>query len=335
MNVMKQKLFFLCIIFLATEIGAMKRQNPTNTPKARACKKQKIAVEEPTVEKPITYSFEWLSEDMQNVILDFCTKNTTAQTVEEACQTIRVLPYVNKKFNTAINNKNFSDTIIKTFSIKFNYSHEKIAQYLHTKQSQERLNLQNELKSLCVTATPLIHNPDSEKTLNLLIERGVDLNFTVDVTVDDKTLEKTPLMITVKNNLLIFELLVTKGALLNIRDINGCTVFNTATEYPISAYRFDSIENYVQALLNNSTLIIDQKNNRGETALLHCLINRQHNPITNVFLGTIKKLLDAGADPELADNDGYSPLEAAKKLNDKRTIDLIQNAIEKKYKQQK
>lgn len=314
MSVMKQKLFFLCVLFSVTEMCSMKRQQ-TRPLKTRVHKKQKIKAAD-----EITYSFDLLPEDMQNIVIDFSTINTTVTTIKDAAYNIRVLPCINKKLNMLINNKKFSDRIIKAFSQTFSCSHEKVAEHLHTHHAKKRLRLQGKLTQIC-DGTITYKNP--EEILKLLIRRGADLNFTIDY----QGIEKTPLMITLKNNFTIFKLLLKNGAPLNTQDSRGLTVLNIATEYSIEP-------NYLDLLLSNQHIMIDQRNNQGETALLHCLINRAISPLTSVFRSSIKKLLKAGADPELADNSGYTPLAAAETLEVEKTIDLIKKAIKKKYVQQ-
>src|SRR5690606_25568016 len=127
---------------------------------------------------------------------------------------------------------------------------------LNTTNSNNRLKLQYELKNMC-DKTIIYSKP--KKILDLLIKHGANLNFTIDY----EGLEKTPLMSTVKSNFTIFKLLLKKGALLNTPDSRGLTVLNIATEYPIDT-------DYLKVLLENPTLIINQQNNCGETALLHC-----------------------------------------------------------------
>ena len=53
--------------------------------------------------------------------------------------------------------------------------------------------------------------------------------------------------------------------------------------------------------------------------------------MSQIFLKAIQSLLMADTDPELGDRFGYTPLDAAQELGDEETIDLIQQAIEKKH----
>ncbi|HLJ31637.1 MAG TPA: ankyrin repeat domain-containing protein, partial [Candidatus Babeliales bacterium] len=75
---------------------------------------------------------------------------------------------------------------------------------------------------------------------------------------------------------------------------------------------------------------INQQNNRGETALLYSLIKRKGYRIGNLFIDTIKELLKKGADPELGNKYGLTPLMAAKDLGNNDIISLIEQAIQDK-----
>lgn len=85
--------------------------------------------------------------------------------------------------------------------------------------------------------------------------------------------------------------------------------------------------NAVKCLLGNPNIAIDQQGHMGQTALITA-IQRKNKPI-------IKLLLKANANPEIADNDGLTPLQAAEKTDDQEIIDLIQDAINKKYEKNK
>jgi ankyrin repeat protein len=78
--------------------------------------------------------------------------------------------------------------------------------------------------------------------------------------------------------------------------------------------------------MGSNLLNIDQRNENGDTALMLAI---EHG----MTHSNIKLLLDAGADPELANNNGLTPLQAAEKKwpNYPLVKELIQNAIEKKY----
>jgi len=81
----------------------------------------------------------------------------------------------------------------------------------------------------------------------------------------------------------------------------------------------------------NSTLIINQQNNRGETALLHCLIKRKAYYLAGkTFISIVQELLERGADPELGNKEGITPLMAAYDLKNDVVIDLIKQAIQNK-----
>jgi ankyrin repeat protein len=68
---------------------------------------------------------------------------------------------------------------------------------------------------------------------------------------------------------------------------------------------------------------INRRDSTGETALM---LAAQEGLINNV-----KTLLDAGANPETPDNNGLTPLQAAEESGRQEVVDLIKNAIDKKY----
>jgi ankyrin repeat protein len=67
---------------------------------------------------------------------------------------------------------------------------------------------------------------------------------------------------------------------------------------------------------------INQQNSEGTTALMIAIENDEAN---------VKILLDAGADPEIANNNGTTPLNAAEVMGNENVINLIKEAIDKKH----
>jgi hypothetical protein len=275
-----------------------------------------------------TFSCFWqLPSDLQTVIFNFATKNTTEKDYIFATKTVNAIARTNKHYHAIINEKNFSDNLIKQFSQKFYCSHEKIAQFLGTKMAKERLSPQSQLKNLYINEKTNEHELYKVKleqnlliALDELLKKDVDLDFTF----DDNELHKTILMISIKNYRELFNALIKKNVNINRGNLNGLTPLHIAVEYPIN-------NNYLYSLLNNPTLIINQQNSKGETALLHSLINRKGNPLTDIFENAIKELLKKGADPEIANNEKLTPLKAAQELDFEVIVKYIKNAIETKH----
>jgi ankyrin repeat protein len=82
----------------------------------------------------------------------------------------------------------------------------------------------------------------------------------------------------------------------------------------------------IECLLKNPNIIINQQTNTGLTALIWAIFS-QNKSIINL-------LLNAGADPEIANDKGNTPLQMAETIKKPKIIDLIQKAIDKKHKRQ-
>lgn len=272
-----------------------------------------------------------LLPEIQDLIINFLTHNTIEKKPKDAAYPVNALARTNKRINALINNPDFSDSLINTFAQKFYCSHETIARYLATQQAQKRLLLQYELKDMCNFRT---FGHDSmtvknwmSKSLDRLIKQKIDLEFTFNDHPSGYTIIKTPLIMSVKNNTIMFTTLLEKGANINGSTPHGLTPLGAALEYPIDPLKYKIILEY-------PGIAINQQNKRGETALLHCLLRRQRVPahlrITHLFINVIDNLLTAGADPEFANKAGETPLMAAKKLKNNELIRIIEGAIEQK-----
>jgi ankyrin repeat protein len=85
--------------------------------------------------------------------------------------------------------------------------------------------------------------------------------------------------------------------------------------------------------LNHSQFQPNHQDIHGNTPLLCAFERKDSNAIgidQNELFETINLLLEKGADPELANNAGFTPLDAAQKTNIKSLIELIEKAIENK-----
>lgn len=313
---MNNKLIFLGLIITTTQSQGMKRHR-------KLCENKQVQNKKHQ-KNPIRIGFpdyEQWPQDIQNIIIDFSCHNTVSTTAKEATKTIRALAVTNKQLNLLINNSQFSNSLIENLAYKFYCSHETIAKYLGTKEATKRRLLQTKLKQLCLSNNLLGISQKSNKRsahkLEKLIKKGVNLEFTY----NPQKKQMTPLMLSIKQNNTLFELLLSKKIDINRTNSYGLTALCLATKYPI--------HNSKQLILHPD-ININQQNRCGESALLHSIINRERNPMTNIFIDTIKALLKAGADPNLANNDGLTPLAAAIKLNDEKILKIITKAIEKK-----
>jgi len=117
---------------------------------------------------------------------------------------------------------------------------------------------------------------------------------------------------------LIIQMLLDHGADINKSNFDGIT--------PLMIASYNNYTDGVQCLLKNRKIAINQQDIRGYTALLTAILQQNKLVIT--------MLLAADADPEIADYEDLSPLQAAKQTDDQEIIDLIQGAIDRKDKKQ-
>ena len=126
----------------------------------------------------------------------------------------------------------------------------------------------------------------------------------------------TALMAAAKfNNCPIIKLLIDRGADINKVNFVGQTALITAADYGAA--------DAVKCLLEYPGIHINQQNFRGSTALTMAIFDRN--------IPIIELLIDAGADPEIANDNGFTLLQIAQETNNQKIIDLIQNAINKKH----
>jgi ankyrin repeat protein len=166
--------------------------------------------------------------------------------------------------------------------------------------------MQEALYDLCEEKQP------SKKKLDQLLQEGADLEFTY--ADDDFKNIITPLMLAIKNNSPTAELMLKHSRRIHINrtNIHG--------ETPLMYAIMHKNMNAISALCRNKNIQINKQDNYGNTALMHCLINYANNPETTQI---ISLLLAHGAEPEIENKDGVSPLNFAKNINDASLINLL------------
>lgn len=313
------------------------------------------------------FEFTALPPEMQDKIIQLLSLNTTAESLKEAAKTINSLAQVNHELNQQINDPKFCLSIIKHLAQKFNCSDQEAAKTLQTHEAKRRLVLQNQLYVHCSTPFGITDPLKNIPSLDSLLEQGVDLNFTYD-TLTPK-LFFTPLMLTIaSSNLMIGDLCSIGRNIINLNQrntLNGDTAliqsvkkrsrfsvqclleegadpelanFAGQTPLELAAQRYHLTQHrsyqkifnliqraidiyFIQNAIDNKH--VNQRNNKGQTALsLAAAI-----PSSRL----VKTILDAGADPELADDEGLTPLAAAQQTDNQAIIDLIQDAIDRKH----
>ena len=280
-------------------------------PKQELDPKLESHVEQEPVEP---FPFTDLPKDMQNQIIYFLGSYTTATTLKEAAFTINSLAQVNNELNAFINDPKFCLQVIKHLAHKFNCSDEEAAEALKTKEAKRRLMLQRALKNCLMYS-------DNPKDMPI---GDIDFNFTY---FDVKEKQLTPLMIALKYNYSMIQPLLLQGADINTANSDGITALMFAVEHNLWLHSID-------ILLTSKDLIINKQDLDGNTALMRCCLNtKQNNPPHHKIINKrmINTLVNAGADPELANFAGLTPLAAAQATGDQEIIDLIQDAIAKKH----
>ena len=150
------------------------------------------------------------------------------------------------------------------------------------------------------------------------------------------------------NNCPMIKILLDRGADVNKRNNSGMT--------PLMKAAHDGQIDVVQCLFDNANVAINQRTQAGLTALMFAVHGRMNNILMiNLLLGygadlnqkdikgwtalmkaislkdkpIIKLLLNVGANPKIAADDGLTPLQLAKQTGDKEIIDRVVKAIKK------
>ncbi|HLJ31292.1 MAG TPA: ankyrin repeat domain-containing protein [Candidatus Babeliales bacterium] len=299
------------------------------------------------------FPLEDLPPEVIEKIIQLVSINTTAESLEISAKTINSLAQINHELNEYINAPEFCLTLIKHLAEKFNCSDEEAAAALQTKEAKKRLLAQRHLQTFCIEYLYKINKGQVtflhwDKQFDLIEKKSdkkyIDFEFTYSVHNEEIV---TPLMICssniCKNNsngydtyIGIIKLIAT-GIDVNKANPQGTTALMLASkDQRTSAIRAlvkltspndQELNKFIQTL---PTVNIDQQDLQGNTALLYSIITTQRRGDLNPSTIT-QYLLNAGADPELANFNGLTPLAAAQQNGNPAIINLIQNAIYKKY----
>jgi len=307
-----RNILIACSILLATPMSAMKRLRDEYKKKRPA---KKICLEH-TIQLP---------PEIEQSIFEMAIHNE--HTLHSCIATIKACALTNKRRYYLFSSQN-TDNLIEKLSQKFYCSHETVAKNLHTPQANKCLLLQNKLLSLCSENN---FAPDATEQFNRLIKEGVNVNFTYNYESQPQTLlmicyKKLFCMPHEKKCSSAFYSL-TEKANFNQQTPYNKTLLMKVTTYPITSHG-------AKRIINHKKVNINEQNNQGETALLYCIKNRKEYPVTDVFFKTIERLLEKGANPLLADRNGYTPLDALYDIPDLSEmkdilIQRIKDSIEK------
>jgi hypothetical protein len=264
--------------------------------------------------------------EIKSKVVSFLITENVTNNLKSCGKTINSLAQLTSKLNKLINNPDFCLKLIKNLAQRFNCSDQKAAEALQTEEAKRRLQIQKKFLAMCrdMDKTRFDHYFNS---LYTEYQEYVDLNFTYYLRGFEQSLPTNLLIVSIVTDDITKSRAKT-NYLLNTHAIN---VNNEG--YGISPLTFAiQIQNLsiMQLLCNYPTININQKNkSSGDTPLITTIVDNNTN--LEFKLNGVQLLLNAGADPELANSNGLTPLQAAKESGDQEIIDLIQNAIDNKH----
>ncbi|MED4752560.1 ankyrin repeat domain-containing protein [Brevibacillus choshinensis] len=211
----------------------------------------------------------------------------------------------------------------------------------NNEQQQATQAVNMEIKKLNQALLKAVQQGETN-TISQLLADGADINAT------DDTGRTSALIAVHTNQLDVFNLLIKHGANINIRDerLDNPLLYASAAGLPdfvkasIAAGADTTITNrfggtalipaadrghvaIVEELLTHSDVNVDHINRLGWTALLEAVIlgdgGEKHQQIVNL-------LIQHGADVNLADNDGVTPLQHAKNRGYQDMVDALTQA---------
>jgi len=168
-------------------------------------------------------------------------------------------------------------------------------------------------KSLCNSLNDCtILDSEVIKIIKQLIKEGKDIN-------EKNQFGKTPLMLAIeKHNIGLVKLLLIAGADPNIKDKSGYTAFCKAVFSQGSEQNLDLLKLLIIYKAN-----VNAQTNSGTTPLMISLINPK--------IDVVNLLLEAGADPNIKDNDGNNALMTFEKYNKNNKTLPVETYQEIKY----
>ncbi len=269
-------------------------------------------------ESSTSFNFVELPLEIQHHIISLLSQYSNAESLKEAGKAINALARTNKDLNGLMNQSQFCFDLVRFLAKKFKTSDEEAAKAVATKEVQRQFGLQKKLYSYVCDDK---WNKYKDK-IQQLCKEGADINFIYKS-------GKTVLMYAAKGfDIPLFDFLVSLGADINFANNEGITPLMVAAE---SGCSYDLHSDFQKLITAHKKFNINQQDFNGNTALMHALV------VVGDDTDVINSLLDAGADPELTNFNGVTPLAYIKKTSwnifeDKDAIiNLLEQAIKKKY----
>jgi hypothetical protein len=184
---------------------------------------------------------------------------------------------------------------------------ESILNYLRPTSMKELSVLYEKLRALLSEDDSKQENIQKiEDAVQELKDGGGNINFTYNYSHQPNTL----LMVAYRHNKPnFFSTLLGMGADPCQLNSHGKNLLMMATQYPLTPTKLAIFMPKIVHTINQQNL------HNKETALLKCIKNRAKYKFNSAFYGTLELLLDSGADPELSNKYGETPLMAIEALS--------------------
>jgi len=261
----------------------------------------------------------FLPPEVYNKIFRFMTIDIGEPLLKDAAKRINVLGQVDKYLNMRINDDKRTLQLIKKFSSKYGVCNLKVAQVLCTQEANRRYTLQSSFY-LCTWLIPKCLPITLQEHADKLKSSGLDVNFSYNAEY------ASPLVQCLSYNgcSLQAEWFVENGANINVCDKEGksCLMLALAKSLSIDC---------VSSFLDRSSLVVNHQDNDKNTVLHYCvtcILSRPAEYQTKFCDLVIKKLFAKGANPNLKNKDGLTPLDVAKSANaPAELISLLEDAM--------
>lgn len=284
-----------------------------------------------------------LPQEMKNLIMQFVITGATGDTLEESAKAINTLAQLNKELNNQINNLVHTATLVSHLAKRFNCSEEDVCKALKTKTAKIYLRANQNLTENIINSNPcsLPYN------VNFRINNATYITHSAHSPSNPHNYAIVTPRIPGGGNYIMY-LSNSHSKLHDLNKVtNACSVnINLANNRGRTALMVATNPARQLLLKKYQNININQQDHDGNTALLHALKTEEtvagiplsklawYNTVTmfyNPSVQTVQLLLKYGADPELANFNGLTPLQAAINTHNDQIIQLIQNAIEEKH----